>query len=139
MDLAQAGGRKQRWVRGPKIVHVLPFDRFNHPAEGLACTTRRGSAVGRGVFATIYASRRRAKKKDVTNEGRSDYVIEIKGTDDNLSGTKDGISTRLHAILQRNTRILQKPSPLLLIFKSWGTYLASKRRTRATATEAVLR
>ncbi|HXW16031.1 MAG TPA: hypothetical protein VEN79_16105 [Terriglobia bacterium] len=56
--------------------------------------------------------RARRQKKDVKNEGRSDYVYENKDTGDNLSGTKDGISTLLNAILHRNTRILQKPSAL---------------------------
>ncbi|HXW13583.1 MAG TPA: hypothetical protein VEN79_03655, partial [Terriglobia bacterium] len=50
----------------------------------------------------------RHRKKDVKNEGRSDYVYENKDTDDNFTDIKDDISMQLHAILQRNTRILQK-------------------------------
>ena len=42
-------------------------------------------------------------------------------TDDNLPDTKDDISTQLHAILQRSTRILQKPSAHLSLFVRWGT------------------
>jgi len=32
------------------------------------------------------------EKKDVKNEGRTDYVYENKDTDDNFTDTKDGIS-----------------------------------------------
>ena len=52
----------------------------------------------------------RHRKKDVKNEGRSDYVYENKDTDDNFTATKDGISMQLHAILHRNTRILEELS-----------------------------
>jgi len=55
----------------------------------------------------IEQERARCQKKDVKNEGRSDYVYENKDTGDNLSGTKDGISTLLNAILHRNTCILE--------------------------------
>jgi hypothetical protein len=63
----------------------------------------------------------RYRKKDVKNEGRSDYVHENKVTDDNLSVTKDAISGRFHAILHRNTFNLQKPSAFLPLFARWGT------------------
>jgi len=39
-------------------------------------------------------------KKDVNNEGRTDYVHENKGSDDNVSGTKPSISAKLHGILR---------------------------------------
>ena len=61
--------------------------------------------------------RARCQKKDVKNEGRSDYVYENKDTDDNFTDAKHHISTQLHAILQRNTRILQEPTTLLRLFE----------------------
>ena len=45
-------------------------------------------------------------KKDVKNEGRTDYVYENKWQYDNLSGTKDFISTQSYVILHRKTRAL---------------------------------
>ena len=51
----------------------------------------------------------RRSKKDVKSEGRSDYVFENKDAHANLSITKGAVSTRLHVILHRNTRLLQKP------------------------------
>ena len=47
-------------------------------------------------------------KKDVKNEGRTDYVHENKGPYDKVSGRKDAISTLLNAILHRNACILHK-------------------------------
>ena len=72
----------------------------------------RGRKVARGA---------RAPLKDVKNEGRSGNVYENKGPCDNLPDTKDDISARLHAILHKNTRILQKPSALLSQFERWRT------------------
>jgi hypothetical protein len=39
---------------------------------------------------------RAGNKKDVKNEGRSDYVHENKGQHDTLSDTKDDVSSQLH-------------------------------------------
>ena len=47
----------------------------------------------------IEQERARPQKKDVKNEGRTDYVHENKDTGDGLSGTKDAFSTELHIIL----------------------------------------
>jgi hypothetical protein len=55
----------------------------------------------------------RATHKDVRNEDRSDYVCENKRQDDSLPEKRDDISTQLHDILTKDTRILQKPSALL--------------------------
>ena len=52
---------------------------------------------------------------------RSGNVYENKGPDDNFPDTKDDISAWLHAILHKNTRILQEPSALLPLFELWGT------------------
>jgi len=78
----------------------------------------------------------RHRKKDVKNEGRSDYVYENKDTDDNFTGTKDGISTQLHAILHRNTRILEELSAFLSKFDRWGTNFS--RRNADTWCRVVL-
>ena len=56
-------------------------------------------------------------KKDVKNEGRTDYVHENKGPYDKVSGRKDAISTLLNAILHRNACILHKYSALSLLFE----------------------
>jgi len=70
-----------------------------------------GNGNNQRIEAEDKTSRRETRaKKDVKNEGRTDYVYENKDTDDNSTDTKDGISTQLHAILHRNTRILQEPS-----------------------------
>ena len=63
----------------------------------------------------------RALKKDVKNEGRSDYVYENKDTDDNFPDTKDEHFYTIARHFTRNTRILQKPSALLSIFERWRT------------------
>ena len=68
----------------------------------------KGRKVTRGELSTL---------KDVKNEGRSGNVYENKGLSDNLPDTKDDICARLHAILQRNARILQKSSALLPLFE----------------------
>jgi hypothetical protein len=54
-----------------------------------------------------------ATHKDVKNEDRSDYVYENKRQADSLPEKRDDISTQLHDILTKDTRILQKPSALL--------------------------
>ena len=83
-----------------------------------------------GGLATTHASRQRRKSragrtrapiKMLKMKDRSGNVYENKGPGDNLPDTKDDISARLHAILHRNTRILQKPSALLPLFERWGT------------------
>jgi hypothetical protein len=61
------------------------------------------------------------------NEGTSGDVYENKGEDDNLPDTKDDICAWLHAILLKDTRILQKPSALLSLFERWGTNRALER------------
>ena len=58
--------------------------------------------------------------KNVKNEGTSGDVHENKDSHDNLPGTKDDISARLHAILHRNARILQKPPAFFLLFERCG-------------------
>ena len=77
----------------------------------------------------LYASRQRTKsragnhrsKKDVKNEGRTDYVFENKEVDDNLSFAKDPISARFHAISHRNTGIWWEPAAWLFLFEHSGT------------------
>ena len=59
--------------------------------------------------------------KDVKNEGRSGNVYENKGPDDNLPDAKDDICARLHAILHRNARNLQKLTALLRLSEPFGT------------------
>jgi hypothetical protein len=54
------------------------------------------------------------RKKDVKNEGRTDYVYENKWPYDNLPDTKVAISARLDGILHGNTRILQIPRHITL-------------------------
>jgi len=44
-------------------------------------------------------ARRAGARKDVKNEGRTEYLYENKYAYDNLSGTKDAISTQLHVII----------------------------------------
>ena len=48
--------------------------------------------------------------RNVKNEGTSGDVYENKWQGDNLPDTKDDISARLHAILQKSTPILQRLS-----------------------------
>jgi hypothetical protein len=66
-------------------------------------------------------------QKDVKNDDRSGNVYENKGANDKMPDTKDDISAQLHAILHRNTRILQKLSALLSLFKRWGRNLSLQK------------
>ena len=49
-----------------------------------------------------------------------EMYMKTKDHDDNLPDTKDDISARLHAILHKNTRILQKPSAHLPLLERLG-------------------
>ena len=77
----------------------------------------RYTAFGRGL-ATTHVSRQRTKShaggpatpKDVKNEGRSGNVYENKGSSDTMTDNISGFCAWLHAILHKNTRILQKPA-----------------------------
>jgi hypothetical protein len=59
--------------------------------------------------------------KDVKNEGRSGNVYENKGSGDTLPDTKDDISARLHVILHKNTRILQKLMAFSSVFERYSS------------------
>ena len=48
--------------------------------------------------------------KDVKNEGRSGNVYENKGPNDTMTDNISGFCAWSHAILHKNTRILQKPT-----------------------------
>ena len=72
----------------------------------------RGNGNNQRLEAEDKTSRREnpAPLKDVKNEDRSGNVYENKGPHDNLPDRKGDICAWLHAILYRNTRILQEPS-----------------------------
>jgi hypothetical protein len=70
---------------------------------------------------SVSRARANSTHKDVKYEGRSGNVYENKGPEDNLPDTKDDISARLHAILRKSTRILQKPPAFLPLFEPCGT------------------
>jgi hypothetical protein len=130
MDLAQTAGRKRRWGRAQKAAGVLSI----RPLQPFGGGLRGGNSAlhHRRLGDRQQPKRRgggeksrggeRATQKDVKNEGRSDYIYENKDADDNLPDPKDDISTQLHDILQRSTRILQKRSAFLSLFEGWGTY-----------------
>jgi hypothetical protein len=109
--------------RSKTEVEVRAQDRSGFEPSA-ASTIRRGARRSH----LVHASRQRTKShaggaapliKDVKNEGRSGNVYENKGPDDNLPDIKGDICARLHAILHRKARILQKPSALLPLFERW--------------------
>jgi hypothetical protein len=100
--------------------------RVNYLVEGRTTATRSYTA-GREV-ATTQAFRQRTRSrtgearnhKDVKNEGRSGNVYESKGPWDTLPDTKGDICARLHAVLQKSTRISQKPAAHLPLLERLG-------------------
>jgi hypothetical protein len=114
----------------PMVPRNAAWVPFRWPRQSFGERGLDGTSVWRGCrrgFRNNSTSRRRAKRppggavppKDVKNEGRSGNVYENKGPYDNFPDTKDDISARLNAILQKITRILQEPSAYLRLFECW--------------------